>query len=139
MAELKTKITEQPVQEYLMQIADETKRQDCLKICTLMESITNAPSKMWGTDIIGTGDYRYYYKSGKSGDWFMMGFSPRKTNISLYLFGCNLVEQQALLASLGKHKTGKGCIYIKTLADIDFDVLKTLCEISYQRLSTGTV
>lgn len=137
MAELKTKLTDQSVREYLNQIPSETTREDCLKICELMEEITNAPAKMWGSAIVGVGDYRYTYSTGRSGDWFMMGFSPRKANISLYILGCNETERESILSRLGKHKSGKGCIYINKLADIDFNVLREMCEISYRNLKIG--
>ncbi|MFD0941876.1 DUF1801 domain-containing protein [Pedobacter boryungensis] len=134
MAELKTKVTEQPVQDYLMQISDEVIRKDCQTICQIMEDITKAKAKMWGTAIIGVGDYTYSYSTGRTGDWFMMGFAPRKTNISLYILGCGAEERTDILSRLGKHKTGKGCIYIKKLKDINVDVLTEMCEISYRNL-----
>ncbi|MFI5452473.1 DUF1801 domain-containing protein [Pedobacter sp. UC225_61] len=134
MAELKTKVTEQAVSDYLQQITDETLRKDCQTICQLMEDVTKATAKMWGTAIIGVGDYTYSYSTGRTGDWFMMGFSPRKANISLYILGCNQDERADILSRLGKHKTGKGCIYIKNLKDINVDVLREMCEISYQNL-----
>lgn len=134
MAELKTKLTDQSVSDYLNLISDETTRKDCFEICKIMEEVTQSPAKMWGTAIVGVGDYRYTYKTGKSGDWFMMGFSPRKQNISLYILGCNAESKQQLLSRFGKHKTGKGCIYVKTLSDINVGVLKELCELSYKNL-----
>lgn len=100
----------------------------------MMEEVTNAKAKMWGNAIVGVGDYTYSYSTGRTGDWFMMGFSPRKANISLYIMGCDGNKKEEVLARLGKHKSGKGCVYIKTLADINFNVLKEMCEISYQNL-----
>jgi hypothetical protein len=135
MAELKTKATDLSVSGYLAQIADETTRIDCETICKLMEEITKSSAKMWGPAIIGVGDHHYKYESGRSLDWFMMGFSPRKANISLYILGCGADERDQILPRLGKHKTGKGCIYVKTLSDINMDVLKELCEVSYQNLT----
>jgi len=134
MAELKTKLTDQSVVDYLNQITDETTRKDCFELCKIMEEIGQAPAKMWGTAIIGIGNYTYSYKSGKTGEWFMMGFSPRKQNISLYIMGCDAENREHLLARFGKHKTGKGCIYIKKLSDIHIDVLKEFCNLSYQNL-----
>lgn len=134
MAELKTKVTQQSVKEYLEQISDETTRKDCLIICNLMEEVTAAKAKMWGNAIVGVGDYTYSYSTGRTGDWFMMGFSPRKANISLYLMGCDGDKKEEALARLGKHKRGKGCVYIKTLSDINFSVLKEMCELSFQNL-----
>lgn len=134
MAELKTKVTEQSVQDYLQQIPDVTTRADCLTICNLMEEITHAKAKMWGSAIVGVGHYTYSYSTGKTGDWFMMGFSPRKANISLYIMGCSGDQKEEILSRLGKHKRAKGCVYIKKLADINFDVLKEMCELSYNNL-----
>lgn len=134
MAELKTKVTEQVVQEYLLQIENETTRKDCLAIAQLMESVTAAKPKMWGTAIVGFGDYQYSYSTGRTGDWFMMGFAPRKATISLYIMGCAGQVKEEILSRLGKHKSGKGCLYIKTLADVNFEVLKELCEVAYQNL-----
>ncbi|KQC02333.1 DUF1801 domain-containing protein [Pedobacter sp. Hv1] len=136
MAELKTKATEQFVQDYLMQIEDETTRQDCQTICKLMEEVTQASAKMWGPAIVGVGDYKYLYESGRTNDWFMMGFSPRKANISLYILGCDADDKKELLTRFGKHKASKGCIYVKKLADIDINVLKELCIMSYEKLKT---
>lgn len=134
MAELKTKVTEQSVSDYLLQITDETTRKDCQTICQLMEDVTKAKAKMWGTAIVGVGDYTYSYSTGRTGEWFMVGFAPRKTNISLYIMGCSADERADILSRLGKHKTGKGCIYIKNLKDINVDVLREMCEISYRNL-----
>lgn len=134
MAELKTKVTDEPVSAFINRIPDEQLRKDCIYLVKLMEATTHATAKMWGNAIVGVGDHRYYYSTGRSGDWFMMGFSPRKANISLYLLGCNLNESREILDRLGKHKTSKGCIYVKKLSDINLDVLKELCEDTYQKL-----
>jgi hypothetical protein len=134
MAELKTKATTQSVADYLMQITDEKVRTDCETICKLTEEVAKTKAKMWGNAIIGVGDYKYFYKSGRSGDWFMMGFSPRKANISLYIMGCDGKDKEELLSRLGKHTAGKGCVYIKTLSAINMGVLKEMCELSYRNL-----
>jgi hypothetical protein len=134
MAELKTKVTEQAVHDYLMQIDNEITRNDCFVICNLMEQVSQSKGKMWGTAILGFGDYTYSYSTGKTGDWFMMRFAPRKTNISLYILGCDGDKKQEFLSRLGKHKCGKGCVYIHKLTDINLDVLKEMCEYSYQKL-----
>jgi hypothetical protein len=136
MAELKTKATAQSVREFLNQIPNETTRKDCLKICDLMEEVAQAPAKMWGSAIVGVGDQNIKYETGRTLDWFMMGFSPRKANISLYILGCNATERESILSRLGKHTTGKGCVYVKTLSDINVDVLKEMCEISYKNLKS---
>lgn len=134
MAELKTKATENSVQDYLLQILNETTRKDCQKICELMEVVSKSKGIMWGDAIVGFGNYKYSYSSGRTGDWFMMGFSPRKADISLYIMGCDGSVREEILSRLGKHKTGKSCVYIKTLSAINFEVLKEMCEISYQNL-----
>ena len=136
MAELKTQKTNESVVDFLNQIADKTTREDCFELCKLMEDITKESAKMWGTSIVGTGHKLVTYSNGKTLDWFNMGFSPRKANISLYILGCSGDEKAALLSRIGKHKTGKGCIYIKTLSDINFEVLKELCELSYRNLKS---
>ena len=125
MAELKTKKNEASVAEFLQAIPDEQKRQDSLTILALMQKATKAEPKMWGGSIIGFGDYPYKYASGREGDWFQLGFSPRKQNLTLYLT-CGLEVQRDSLAKLGKHKTGKGCLYIKRLSDVSEEVLEKL-------------
>lgn len=134
MAELKTKATAQSVTDFINQLEDEVTRKDCFALTQLMEQVTNASAKMWGAAIVGVGDYVYRYDNGRTNDWFMMGFSPRKGKISLYILGFKLDENQEILAKLGKYKTGKGCIYIKTIADINMQVLKEICEAGRQNL-----
>jgi len=92
-----------------------------------MEKATKAKAKLWGTAIIGFGDKRLKYESGRELDWFVMGFSPRKQNFALYISGA-VEKQQALLKKLGKHKTGKGCLYINKLEEIDQAVLKEIIQ-----------
>lgn len=128
MAELKTKKTEQSVEEFLNAIADEQTRQDCFDIVKLMQKATKAKAKMWGPSIVGFGDYHYKYESGRENDWFLVGFSPRKQNVALY--GLGITRQPALMQKLGKYKTGKSCLYIKRLSDVDQKVLKDLIELS---------
>ena len=125
MAELKTKKNEASVEEFLNAIPDETPRQDCFTVLELMKKATKAEPKMWGGSIIGLGEYHYKYESGRENDWFQMGFSPRKQNLALYLMG-GLEAHRESLAKLGKHKTGKGCLYINKLADVDVKVLKDM-------------
>ena len=126
MAELKTKKTTQSIADFLKAFPEETKK-DCKKIDTLMQKATGAKGKMWGTAIIGYGDVHLKYDSGRELDWFYMGFSPRKQNISLYIGG-TLEEKKEWLDRLGKHKTAKSCIYIKRLADVDEKVLAQMIE-----------
>jgi hypothetical protein len=125
MAELKTTKTAQSVDEFLKKIADAAKQKDAFAIMGLMEKATKSKAKMWGSAIIGFGDRRLKYESGRELDWFVMGFSPRKQNFALYIFG-TVEKQQALLKKLGKHKTGKGCLYINKLEDVDMAVLKEI-------------
>jgi hypothetical protein len=125
MADLKTKENEGDVNAFLNGVENERKREDSLKILNLMEKATGMEAKMWGDSIVGFGTYHYQYASGREGDWFLTGFSPRKQNLTLYIMsGFN--EYESLLDQLGKHKTGKSCLYINKLADVDLDVLKEL-------------
>jgi hypothetical protein len=130
MAELKTKETDASVDAFLDKI-DQDARQDCLAIVKLLKQASHAEPKMWGPGIIGFGKRKLKYASGRELDWMLIGFSPRKGKITLYLPGY-LDQQSALLKKLGKHTTGKGCLYIKKLADIDTNVLKELIKASLQ-------
>jgi Domain of unknown function (DU1801) len=125
MAELKTKKTELSVEAFIKKIPDAQKQKDAFTIIELMEKATKAKGKMWGSAIIGFGDQHLKYESGRELDWFVMGFSPRKQNLTLYISG-TVEKQQALLKKLGKHKTGKGCLYINKLEEVDMDVLKEI-------------
>jgi hypothetical protein len=127
MAELKTKKTELSVEVFIKKIPEAQKRKDASIILELMEKATKAKGKMWGSAIIGFGDRHLKYESGRELDWFVMGFSPRKQNFALYIFG-TVEKQQALLKKLGKHKTGKGCLYINKLEEIDLTVLKEIIK-----------
>lgn len=129
MAELKTKLTTVKVEDFINTIADEVKRKDCFTIAKMMEKTTKAKPKMWGPNIIGFGDVHLKYESGRELDWFYIGFSPRKQNITLYIgLGNATASVNQLLKQLGKHKTGKGCLYINKLEDVNVDVLKQLIE-----------
>lgn len=124
-AELKTKKTKESVAAFLAKL-DGERRKDCKALVTLMEGATGAKARMWGTSIVGFGDYRYKSPAtGREGDWFQMGFSPRKAALTLYLMG-GLREHGDLLKKLGKHKTSMSCLYIQRLEDIDGAVLKKL-------------
>lgn len=125
MTDLKTRQNDGDVRQFLSSVEPEKKRLDSFAILDLMTEITGLEPKMWGETIIGFGSYHYKYASGREGDWFLTGFSPRKQNLTLYIMG-GLDQHDTLLGQLGKHKTGKGCLYIKKLEDIDLDVLKTL-------------
>lgn len=125
MADNKTKQTEQSVAEYIAALPDETKRADAKAIVKMMQSATGEKPKMWGPSIIGFGSQHYKYDSGREGDMPMVSFSPRKAATVLYsLLG--LDDSEAMLAKLGKHTTGKGCLYIKKLADVDQKLLEKM-------------
>ncbi|MFQ5677686.1 MAG: DUF1801 domain-containing protein [bacterium] len=123
---------------FLDGIADEKKRQDCFRILDLMKEITGVEPKMWGPSMVGFGSYHYKYESGREGDWFLTGFSPRKQNLSLYIMS-GFSNHDALLGKLGKFKTGKSCLYIKSLEDVDFSILRELIErsVAYVAKSNG--
>lgn len=133
MAENKTKPNDLNVEVFLDRIEDPVKKADSKTIAALMEELTGAKPKMWGESIVGFGDYRYKYASGREGDWFVAGFSPRKQNLTIYIMGY-LEFYTDILENLGKHKHGKGCLYIKRLEDIDKEVLQTLIRTSIERL-----
>jgi hypothetical protein len=126
-AELKTKKNIASVKEFLDSIEDEQKRKDCREIAKMMRKATGKNAKMWGTSIVGCDDYHYKYESGREGDWFRIGFAPRKTSLTLYIMD-GFEKYEKLMSKLGKHKTGKGCLYIKRLDDIDKTVLNELIE-----------
>ena len=128
MAELKTKKTELSVDTFLKKISSEQQRKDSYDIIALMEKATKSKAKMWGTAIIGFGDRKLKYESGRELDWFVMGFSPRKQNLALYISGA-VQKQGALLKKLGKHKTGKGCLYINKLEEVDLTILKDIIKL----------
>lgn len=130
MAELKTKKTEQSVSDYLNKLSEEI-RSDCKKIDSMMQKATGAKGKMWGAAIVGYGDEKLKYESGRELDWFIIGFSPRKGNITLYI-GIDSLDKKAL-EKLGKYKTGKSCLYIKSLTEIDEKVLQSLITQSAKR------
>ncbi len=127
MAELKTKKNESSVTKFLDGVKDEKKRQDSYTILKLMKQITKAEPKMWGTSMVGFGSYHYKYASGREGDWFVTGFSPRKQNLTLYIMS-GFSKYPDLLKKLGKFKTSKGCLYIKKIEDIDIATLKELIK-----------
>jgi hypothetical protein len=130
MSTLKTKQTDKSVTEFLNSIEDEGKRKDSFAIVDLIEKATMLKPKMWGSSIIGFGSYHYKYDSGHEGDTCIVGFSPRKQNLTLYLHGIN--DYENLLEALGKHKTGKGCLYIHKLEDVNTTILKQLISKSVE-------
>lgn len=140
MAKNKTSETEQSVQDYLeITLNDENKKADAFALLELMKNISGHEPKMWGPSIIGFGSYSYTYPSGHSGEAPIIGFSPRKAAISLYVF-TGLAEHEHLLEGLGKYTIGKACIYVKKLSDIDVTVLKRLMKhtITYLQKTHGS-
>jgi uncharacterized protein DUF1801 len=133
MAELKTKLNDASVEKFLNSIPDEQKRNDSFTIVKLMQQAAKAEPKMWGSSIVGFGSYHYKSASGREGDWMLIGFSPRKQNLTLYI-GSGFDEYEALLKKLGKHSTGKGCLYIKRLDDVHLPTLKTMIQKSVNRM-----
>lgn len=127
MAENKTKQANESVEAFLNKVDNEQKRADCIAVAKLMEEVTGEKAKMWGPSIVGFGSYHYKYESGREGDSCVVGFSPRKQNITLYLMGA-VANEPDLVAKLGKCKTGGGCLYINKLAEVDTKVLKQLIK-----------
>lgn len=127
-AEIKTKPTSSSVESFISSIADEQKRKDSYAILKLMEKATKQKPKMWGSSMIGFGDKRYKSpNTGREVDWFIIGFSPRKANLSLYL-AVDINKHADALKKLGKHKTGVGCLYINKLEDVDVKILEKMIE-----------
>lgn len=133
MAELKTKPTNASVEKFINQVADETRREDCRKVARMMEEITGEKPKMWGPGIVGFGTYHYKYASGHEGDWPIAAFSPRKQDLTLYLMP-GFQGQADLMQQLGKHRTGKSCLYIKRLSDVHGPTLKKLIRESVKQM-----
>lgn len=127
MAELKTKKTDASVAAFIRAIPDARVRADCKAVAALMEMVTKAKPKMWGTSIVGFGTYHYTYASGREGDWPICAFSPRKAALTLYIMA-GFEKYDALMAKLGTFKTGKSCLYLKRLADVDARVLEALVK-----------
>lgn len=137
MAELKTQPTGRSVKAFIDGIRDDARRRDCRTIMKIMKKVTKAGPTMWGSNIVGYGKYRYKYASGREGEWFTAGFSPRVQNLTLYIMS-GFREYKPLLKKLGKHSTGKSCLYIKRLDDIDIDVLEELIERSVRHVERSS-
>lgn len=129
MAEPKTRVNNASVAGYLSAISNTQVREDCRTIATIMQTATKAKPKMWGPSIVGFGEHRVVYAGGREADWMLIGFSPRKQDIALY----GVHHDAKLLAKLGTHSCGKGCLYIKRLSDVHVPTLKTLVRASVQR------
>jgi len=133
MAELKTKENDADVGAFLDTV-DEKRRGDCQHLRALMEEMTGEPARMWGKNIVGFGHYQYRYASGREGEWFRIGFAPRKQDLTLYVMD-GYEGREEMLGRLGKHRTGKSCLYIKRLSDIDESVLRELITDSLASLA----
>ncbi len=125
MAELKTKPINKDVNRFIQSVEDPHIRSDCKTLTEVMEKITESKGVMWGESIVGFGSYHYKYASGREGDWFLTGFSPRKQNLTIYMMS-GFSRHNELMSKLGKYKTGKSCLYVKNLDDIDIIILKFL-------------
>lgn len=125
MAELKTKKNNASVSKFLKQVTDKQKQKDSFAILELMKQVTKEEPKMWGSAIVGFGQYSYEYSSGQKGDWPIVAFSPRKQNLSVYIMS-GFEKREELLSKLGKHKTGKACLYINKLEEVNVTILKKL-------------
>ena len=135
MAEPKTKPTTESVEKFLNGIADEQRRKDCFRVVEMMKAATRTEPEMWGTNIVGFGRHQYKGASGAA-EWPLIGFSPRKNDLTLYLMS-GFARHPELMNKLGKHKTGKGCLYIKKLEDVDQSALKTLIKKSVADIKQG--
>ncbi len=135
MAELKTKATKVSVKDFLKSVTDEQKRKDSLLLIDMMSKITKEKPKMWGPSIIGFGSYHYRYESGHEGDMCIVGFSPRKAAISIYI-SAGFKKRDSLLKKLGKHKSAVACLYVKKLEDVDLKILKELITESFKHSKT---
>ena len=130
-SDLKTKPTRQSPNAYIKSIDDYKKRKDCITLMGMLKKITGHAPKMWGTSIIGYGQYHYQYKSGREGDWFITGFAPRKQNLTIYIMP-GFSKYQTIMKKLGKYKLGVSCLYVKSLDDIDQKLLHELISKSVE-------
>jgi hypothetical protein len=135
-AKLKTQKTNASVTAFLKSVADDDRRKDCQTLVRIMKRAVGAEPKMWGSSIVGFGHYHYKYASGREGDWFLAGFSPRKQDLTLYIMA-GFDRYDALMGKLGKHKTGKSCLYLKRLADVDVAVLEELISASVKHMTAN--
>jgi len=125
MATLKTQENEASVKQFIDGLENSSRKKDCLTVKKMMQEITGKRARMWGSSIVGFGSYHYKYASGREGDYLVTGFSPRKQNFTIYIMP-GYTNYQHLLDKIGKHKLGRSCLYVKSLDDIDLDVLRTL-------------
>lgn len=133
MGDLKTQATDADVDAFLQGISDDARRQDCLRLLEMMRSVTGEEPRLWGESMVGFGTYHYRYESGREGDWFLTGFSPRKANLTIYVMA-GFDRYDELMGRLGRFKTGKSCLYVKRLADVDGGVLRELIAASVEHV-----
>ena len=126
-AQLKTRMTNRSPESFLAKVKPDAKREDCLRLFALLKKVTGETPRMWGSSIVGFGTFHYKGKSGREGEWFLTGLSPRKQNITVYVIA-GFKHFPELMAKLGKHSTGSSCLYIRSLADIRVPVLKQILE-----------
>lgn len=136
MATNKTVKTGACVDEFIAGVENKRRREDGMALLEMMREVTGLEPEMWGTSIVGFGDLHYKYESGREGDFFLTGFSPRKRSLSLYVMG-DFDGYEALLARLGKHRKGASCLYVNKLADVDADVLREIIRRSYESAKAG--
>ena len=136
MAKLKTHRTNASVSAFLKGVADESRRKDCQTLIRIMKHAVGAQPRMWGPSIVGFGHYHYKYASGRENDWFLVGFSPRKQDLTVYIM-TGFDRHDAILSRLGKYKTSKSCLYIKRLTDVDVAVLQELITASVQHMKAN--
>ncbi|MCY3927924.1 MAG: DUF1801 domain-containing protein [Acidobacteria bacterium] len=129
MSALKTQLNDANVEEFLAAVENDRRREDSFTVLELMKRVTGEKPRMWGTSIVGFGSYHYRYASGREGDWPRIGFSPRKQSLTIYVMP-GFSNYDDLLSRLGKHRTGKSCLYVNKLADVDMDVLEQLMRSS---------
>jgi hypothetical protein len=130
---MKTKPTTSSVDAFVDSVPDEARRRDCRTLLELMREITGSEPAMWGSSMVGFGRYHYRYDSGREGDWFLTGFSPRKSALTVYVMA-GFDRYEEIMRRLGKHKTGKSCLYLVSLADVDLDALRELVEESVRHV-----
>jgi len=138
MTELKTQKNDATVKDFLNAIDHDRKREDSFSVLDIMREVTGKEPAMWGSSIVGFGSYRYQYASGREGEWFLTGFSPRKQNLTLYIMA-GFDAYDAMLEKLGKYKTGKSCLYINKLEDVDVQVLRELIHHSVEHMRSSSL
>ena len=138
LAENKTQKTGASVEDFIESVENKRRREDGFALLEIMKDVTGEEAEMWGPSIIGFGDYHYKYESGREGDFFLTGFSPRKQSLSLYIMA-GFEEYDSLLSALGKHRKGASCLYINKLADVNMDVLRELIEKSVEQARKSNV